>query len=196
RRAHPSPTPASPATRPAGRRKVRPVTDVSTAPVGSGSSPAGGPVLEVTDLTVSFPSEAGEVTAVRGVSYAVSSGEVLGIVGEAGSGKWVSSLPVVGLLPQNARISGAGRVRGPGLHGRISGCVRFRGRELLGLSDKSLAKVRGKGITMVFQDPLSALTPVYTVGDQVAEALRTHQELSRSQAGKRAVELLDLVGIP
>ncbi len=157
------------------------MTDVSTAPVGSGSSPAGSPVLEVTDLTVSFPSEAGEVTAVRGVSYAVSGGEVLGIVGESGSGKSVSSLAVMGLLPENARISGS---------------VRFRGRELLGLSDKSLAKVRGKGITMVFQDPLSALTPVYTVGDQVAEALRTHQELSRSQAGARAVELLDLVGIP
>jgi peptide/nickel transport system ATP-binding protein len=157
------------------------VTDVSTAPVGSGNTPAGGLVLEVTDLTVSFPSEAGEVTAVRGVSYTVSGGEVLGIVGESGSGKSVSSLAVMGLLPENARISGS---------------VRFRGRELLGLSDKSLAKVRGKGITMVFQDPLSALTPVYTVGDQVAEALRTHQELSRGQADKRAVELLELVGIP
>jgi peptide/nickel transport system ATP-binding protein len=157
------------------------VTDISTAPVGSGSSPAGSPVLEVTDLTVSFPSEAGEVTAVRGVSYAVSGGEVLGIVGESGSGKSVSSLAVMGLLPQHARISGS---------------VRFRGRELLGLSDKSLTRVRGKGLTMVFQDPLSALTPVYTVGDQVAEALRMHQDLSRGQAGRRAVELLELVGIP
>jgi peptide/nickel transport system ATP-binding protein len=156
------------------------VTDVSTAPVVS--TPTGtGPVLEVADLTVSFPSEAGEVTAVRGVSYTLAAGEVLGIVGESGSGKSVSSLAVIGLLPDSARISGS---------------VKFRGRELLGLSDRSLAKVRGKGIAMVFQDPLSALTPVYTVGAQVAEAIRIHQEVSRARADSRAVELLELVGIP
>jgi peptide/nickel transport system ATP-binding protein len=156
------------------------VTEVSTAPAGS-TTTGTGPVLEVADLTVSFPSEAGEVTAVRGVSYSVAGGEVLGIVGESGSGKSVSSLAVMGLLPPSARISGS---------------VRFRGRELLGLSDKALAKVRGKGIAMVFQDPLSALTPVYTVGDQVAEALRIHQDLSKPKAANRAIELLDLVGIP
>jgi peptide/nickel transport system ATP-binding protein len=156
------------------------VTDVSAAPVST--VPTGNdPVLEVTDLTVSFPSEAGEVTAVRGVSYQLGGGEVLGIVGESGSGKSVSSLAVMGLLPNSARISGS---------------VRFRGRELLGLSDKALAKVRGKGVAMVFQDPLSALTPVYTVGDQVAEAIRIHQGVPKGRASARAVELLDLVGIP
>ena len=156
------------------------MTDVSTAPVVS--TPTGtGPVLEVADLTVSFPSEAGEVTAVRGVSYTVAAGEVLGIVGESGSGKSVSSLAVMGLLPGSARITGS---------------VKFRGRELLGLSDKSLTKVRGKGLAMIFQDPLSALTPVYTVGDQVAEAIKIHQEVSKSRATARAIELLDLVGIP
>ncbi len=156
------------------------MTDVSAAPA-PGTPTGTGPVLEVTDLTVSFPSEAGVVTAVRGVSYAVSSGKVLGIVGESGSGKSVSSLAVMGLLPPSARISGS---------------VRFRGRELIGLSDKSLARMRGKGVAMVFQDPLSALTPVYTVGDQVAEAIRIHQQVSKAKAANRAVELLSLVGIP
>src|SRR5689334_6682052 len=112
------------------------VTDVSPAPVDTSPAVAGGAVLEVNDLTVSFPSEAGVVTAVRGVSYTVASGEVLGIVGESGSGKSVSSLAVMGLLPAGARITGS---------------VKFRGREMLGLSDKSLSKVRGKGIAMVFQ---------------------------------------------
>nr|WP_133848867.1 ABC transporter ATP-binding protein [Labedaea rhizosphaerae] len=141
-----------------------------------------GPVLRVSDLTVSFPSESGRVQAVRGLNYEVSAGEVLGIVGESGSGKSVSSLAVMGLLPQQARISGS---------------IKFRDRELLGLSDDQLSKIRGKRISMVFQDPLSALTPVYTVGDQIAEALRAHgHSMSKQQAHNRAVELLDLVGIP
>ncbi|MGH3753201.1 MAG: dipeptide ABC transporter ATP-binding protein [Pseudonocardiaceae bacterium] len=139
------------------------------------------PVLSVTDLAVSFPSEGGRVTAVRGLSYQVSAGEVLGIVGESGSGKSVSSLAVMGLLPPQARITGS---------------IRFQGRELLGCSDTELSQIRGRRIAMIFQDPLSALTPVYTVGDQVAEALLVHSTLSRSAARARAVELLDLVGIP
>ncbi|MCG8914882.1 ABC transporter ATP-binding protein [Actinokineospora sp. PR83] len=142
-----------------------------------------GPVLEVDDLRVSFPSEDGRVQAVRGLSYRVAPGEVLGIVGESGSGKSVSSLAVMGLLPDSARVTGS---------------IRFRGRELLGLSDGELSKIRGRRVSMVFQDPLSALTPVYTVGDQIAEALLTHGRgrVSRQQADRRAVELLDLVGIP
>ncbi|MGQ0842069.1 dipeptide ABC transporter ATP-binding protein [Actinokineospora sp.] len=142
-----------------------------------------GPVLEVADLRVSFPSENGRVNAVRGLSYRVAPGEVLGIVGESGSGKSVSSLAVMGLLPAQARISGS---------------IRFQGRELLGLSDTELSRIRGRKVSMVFQDPLSALTPVYTVGDQIAEALLTHGRgrVSRQQAANRAVELLDLVGIP
>ena len=140
-----------------------------------------GAVLEVHDLDVSFPSESGTVRAVRGVSYALAPGEVLGIVGESGSGKSVSSLAVMGLLPSSARISGS---------------VRFRGRELLGLGDREFSRLRGEGMSMVFQDPLSALTPVYTVGDQIAEAVRIHRNVGKDEAKKRAVELLDLVGIP
>ncbi|MGH8906884.1 MAG: dipeptide ABC transporter ATP-binding protein [Egibacteraceae bacterium] len=139
------------------------------------------PLLRVSGLTVSFPSEAGEVTAVRGMSYQLEPGEVLGIVGESGSGKSVSSLAVMGLLPGQARVSGS---------------VRFKGQELLGLGDEQLCEIRGRGISMIFQDPLSALTPVYTVGDQVAEAVRIHQGVSKEMAARRAVELLDLVGIP
>jgi peptide/nickel transport system ATP-binding protein len=138
-------------------------------------------LLEVTDLTVRFPSEAGPVAAVRGLSYQVRPGEVLGIVGESGSGKSVSSLAVMGLLPAQAKITGS---------------VRFQGAELLGRSDREMSRLRGSGISMVFQDPLSALTPVYTVGDQIAEAVRIHQDVTKKEAAARAVELLELVGIP
>lgn len=139
------------------------------------------PLLEVRDLRVSFPGEEGRIDAVRGVGYTVSDGEVLAIVGESGSGKSVSSLAVMGLLPDQARVSGS---------------IRLRGRELLGLGDRELSKLRGRTVSMVFQDPLSALTPVYRVGDQIAEALLAHGAMGKSEAAKRAVELLDLVGIP
>ncbi|TMR21852.1 ABC transporter ATP-binding protein [Nonomuraea turkmeniaca] len=135
-------------------------------------------ILEVTDLTVTFP---GGIQAVRGVSYEVERGEVLGIVGESGSGKSVTSLAIMGLLPRNAVVSGS---------------VKLHGRELLGMDEDELIKVRGKAISMIFQDPLSAFTPVYTIGDQVAEAVRVHQKMAKDKAAKRAVELLDLVGIP
>ncbi|NMH93392.1 ABC transporter ATP-binding protein [Pseudonocardia bannensis] len=148
---------------------------------GSGGDP-GGPVLEVRDLEVSFPSEAGRVAAVRGLSFDVGAGEVLGIVGESGSGKSVSALATMGLLPPQARIGGS---------------IRFHGTELLGKSDVALSRIRGRRIAMVFQDPLSALTPIFTVGDQVAEALRVHDpKLAKKAAAERAVDLLDLVGIP
>ncbi|MER6896722.1 ABC transporter ATP-binding protein, partial [Amycolatopsis sp. NPDC000740] len=142
-----------------------------------------GTVLEVSDLEVSFPSESGRVHAVRGLNYQVAAGEVLGIVGESGSGKSVSSLAVMGLLPPQARVSGS---------------IRFQDSELIGKSDTDLSKIRGKKISMVFQDPLSALTPVYTVGAQIAEALLVHGKgtVTKQQANNRAVELLDLVGIP
>ncbi|MFI6504325.1 dipeptide ABC transporter ATP-binding protein [Nonomuraea typhae] len=135
------------------------------------------PVLEVRDLSVSF----GDVPAVRGVSYTVRPGEVLGIVGESGSGKSVTSAAIMGLLPPSARVTGS---------------VRLKGRELIGAPEKTLTALRGKTISMVFQDPLSALTPVFRVGDQIAEAVRVHQKLTKEQAMVRAVELLDLVGIP
>ncbi|MER7213011.1 ABC transporter ATP-binding protein [Streptosporangium sp. NPDC000239] len=156
-----------------GGRHRRRALPVPAAPTG--------PVLEVTDLDVTFGTGAGAVHAVRGVGYSVNPGEVLGIVGESGSGKSVASLAVMGLLPPQARVTGS---------------VRLLGREILGATEKTLTAFRGKAISMVFQDPLSALTPVYRVGDQVAEAVRIHQRVSRQQAARRAVELLDLVGIP
>ena len=139
------------------------------------------PLLEVTGLSVSFPSEAGRVAAVRSVTYQVHPGEVLGIVGESGSGKTVSSLAVMNLLPPRAAVTGS---------------VRFRGQELVGRSDADLSAIRGRRIAMVFQDPLSALTPVYTVGDQIAEAILVHERATPVAARARAVELLELVGIP
>ncbi|WP_433241683.1 dipeptide ABC transporter ATP-binding protein [Streptosporangium sp. CA-135522] len=150
-------------------------------PGRSGQDDTADPVLEVTGLNVTFGSGRDEVRAVRGVSYEVRPGEVLGIVGESGSGKSVTSLAVMGLLPPHARATGS---------------VRLRGREILGASEKTLTAFRGKTISMIFQDPLSALTPVYRVGDQIAEAVRIHQKVTREQAAGRAVELLDLVGIP
>ena len=150
------------------------------ARAGASPSPPAA-VLEVSDLCVSFPLETGALSAVRGLGYTVAPGEVLGIVGESGCGKTVSALAVMGLLPAGARVAGS---------------VRFQGREILGLGDRELSAVRGRGISMVFQDPLAALTPVYTVGDQVAEAIRAHRQVGRSEAAGRAVELLDLVGIP
>ncbi len=142
---------------------------------------AAAPLLEVDKLAVTFSTEAGSVAAVREITYDVRPGEVLGIVGESGSGKSVSSLAVLGLLPGNARVTGS---------------VRFRGRELTGLNDAELSEIRGRRISMIFQDPLSALTPVYTVGDQIAEAILVHDTVSRSAARARAVELLALAGIP
>jgi peptide/nickel transport system ATP-binding protein len=144
-------------------------------------APAGTPLLSVRDLHVTFGSEGGDVRAVRGVSYDLHPGEVLGIVGESGSGKSVSAMAILGLLPDTAKVSGS---------------VKLEGRELLGLNDKQMSKIRGKDIAMVFQDPLSALTPVFTVGDQIVEALTVHRKLSREAARKRALELLDVVGIP
>jgi peptide/nickel transport system ATP-binding protein len=150
-------------------------------PIGRLTPPTPGAALEVRNLHVSFPSESGTVRAVRGMSYALAPGEVLGIVGESGSGKSVSSLAVMGLLPSTARITGS---------------ILFRERELLGLPDREFSELRGEGISMVFQDPLSALTPVYTVGDQIAEAVRIHRDVGKTEAAKRALELLELVGIP
>jgi oligopeptide/dipeptide ABC transporter ATP-binding protein len=130
---------------------------------------------------VTFPTADGDVHAVRGVDYTLRRGEVLGIVGESGSGKSVSSLAVMGLLPKTARIKGS---------------ITFQGEELLGLSERRLMKVRGKKIAMIFQDPMTSLNPVYKVGFQVAEAVLAHNDISKDQARRRALELLELVGIP
>jgi oligopeptide/dipeptide ABC transporter ATP-binding protein len=151
---------------------------------GAGGSRPADPtaVLDVEDLTVDFPTDDGLVHAVRGVSYRLRAGEVLGIVGESGSGKSVTSLAVLGLLPKSARIAGS---------------VRFRGVELLGLRDKEMSRVRGKGISMIFQDPMTSLNPVYRIGHQLAEAVQIHNpSVNDRAASARAVELLELVGIP
>jgi oligopeptide/dipeptide ABC transporter ATP-binding protein len=153
--------------------------------IGAEDATVGNPdsdvVLEVQDLTVGFPTEDGLVKAVRGVSYEVRRGEALGIVGESGSGKSVTSLAVMGLLPRTAKITGSARVLG---------------QEVLKLNDDQLSKIRGKRISMIFQDPLTSLNPVYTVGHQIAEAVLVHNDLPGSRAQQRAVELLDIVGIP
>jgi oligopeptide/dipeptide ABC transporter ATP-binding protein len=137
-------------------------------------------LLEVEDLTVSFPTSDGLVQAVRGVSFGVERGKTLGIVGESGSGKSVATQTVVGLT------------RGA----RISGQALFEGRDLLTASRAELQSVRGKKIGMVFQDPLSSLHPYYRVGWQIVEAVRAHDKVPKAQAHQRAVELLGLVGIP
>lgn len=141
----------------------------------------GVPVVEVSDLSVNFPSEDGLVHAVRGVNFTVARGEVLGIVGESGSGKSVTSMSIMGLLDTSAKLDGS---------------VKVHGTEVLGRSDDYMSKVRGKTISMVFQDPLSALTPVYSIGDQIVEALQVHQKMDKESARKRSIELLEIVGIP
>lgn len=138
-------------------------------------------LLEVTDLAVSFPTDGEDLTAVRGLTYQVRPREVVAMVGESGSGKSAAAMAVIGLLPEYAEVSGS---------------VRLDGQELLGLSDGEMSKIRGRRIGTVFQDPMSALTPVYTVGDQIAEAITVHhRDIGKQAARKRAVELLELVGI-
>jgi peptide/nickel transport system ATP-binding protein len=138
-------------------------------------------LLEVTDLTVTFPTDAELVTAVRGMNFHVNPGEVVALVGESGAGKSASAMAIVGLLPEYAEVSGS---------------IRLRGDELIGLSDQKMSAIRGKAIGTVFQDPMSALTPVYTIGDQIAEAIEIHQRDSTRRAARtRAMELLELVGI-
>jgi oligopeptide/dipeptide ABC transporter ATP-binding protein len=138
-------------------------------------------LLDVDNLTVEFPTDDGLVKAVRGVSYQLRRGDSLGIVGESGSGKSVTSLAVLGLLPRTARISGS---------------VRFKGEQLLGRTENEYTEIRGKKIAMIFQDPLTSLNPVYPVGYQIAEAVLAHNDVSKSAAMDRAIELLQTVGIP
>jgi len=145
------------------------------------TSSSGANLIEIRDLSVTFPSEAGTVQAVRNVSLDIRAGEVLGIVGESGSGKTVMSLSMIGLLAESAKITGT---------------INYNGVNLLELNDNEMSKYRGKEIAMVFQDPLSALNPVHTIGRQIAEALQIHSEFSKEAALARAVELLEIVGIP
>jgi len=140
-------------------------------------------LLELRNLRVSFKTEDGVVGAVNGLSYAVDRGATLGIVGESGSGKSVNALSVMRLIP-----TPPGRIE--------SGSIRLRGEELLTKSEAQMRKIRGKEIAMIFQDPMTSLNPVLTIGRQIREALETHFDMDRGDAEKRAIELLDQVGIP
>jgi len=140
------------------------------------------PLLEVEDLRVSFNTREGLVQAVDGLSISVGRKEVVGIVGESGSGKSVAMYSLLGLV-RDANVS-------------ISGHVRYEGREILGLPDDEMRSIRGRDVAMIFQDPMTALTPVYTVGWQIVEQIRAHEDVTKAQAHARAVELLGEVGIP
>jgi oligopeptide transport system ATP-binding protein len=140
------------------------------------------PILSVEDLRVEFWTERGTVYAVNGISFDIAPGETLGIVGESGCGKSVTSLAILGILAR------AGRV--------VGGRAMFQGRDLLKMRDDELRSIRGKEIAMIFQDPMTSMNPVLTVGRQIREALETHFKLDKDAANKRAAELLDQVGIP
>jgi oligopeptide/dipeptide ABC transporter ATP-binding protein len=141
----------------------------------------GDTLLEVQDLTVDFRTDDGTVQAVRGVDFTVEAGKVLAIVGESGSGKSVTAMSILGLLPPSATIGGA---------------VRWKGEDLLQAKPARLRQVRGAEIAMIFQDPLTALNPVYRVGKQITEMIQAHERISKKDAHERAIEMLDLVGIP
>jgi len=137
-----------------------------------------GALLEVRDLTVRFPS----FDAVAGLGFAVRDGETVALVGESGSGKSLTALAIMGLVPRPGRI--------------VTGSIRFAGRDLVGLAEPELRRLRGRDVAMIFQEPMTSLNPVLTIGFQVAETLRLHENLSARQARRRAVELLDLVRLP
>jgi peptide/nickel transport system ATP-binding protein len=139
-------------------------------------------MLAVRDLRVSFRTEQGPMQAIDGVSFDVAEGEILGVVGESGSGKTVSLLAVMGLINDPNAV--------------IEGSIKYRGRELVGLPSAEMRKLRGREIAMIFQDPMTALTPVYTIGWQIAEQILAHEKISRAAARKRAIDLLAEVNIP
>ena len=140
------------------------------------------PLLSVEDLRVEFWTQRGTVYAVNGISFDIAPGETLGIVGESGCGKSVTSLALMGILPRAGKIT--------------SGTAMFGDRDLFRLSDRELRRIRGRDIAMIFQDPMTSLNPVLTIGRQIREALETHFDLSKAEANKRVADLLDQVGIP
>jgi peptide/nickel transport system ATP-binding protein len=140
------------------------------------------PLLEVKDLQVHFPTEDGIVKAVDGISFSIARGETLGIVGESGSGKSVSFLTVMGLInKKNATVEGS---------------IVFQGQDLINMPKEELQAIRGNKIGMIFQDPMTSLHPFYRVGDQISEAILAHEDISKKEAGARAVDMLNRVGIP
>jgi len=140
-------------------------------------------LLEVTDLRTHFVTDAGEFPAVDGVSFTLDAGRTLAIVGESGCGKSVTSLSIMGLVP-----SPPGRIAG--------GSIRFEGRELIGLEPAAMRDLRGNGIAMIFQEPMSSLNPAFTIGEQIVEGLRRHRRIGRAEATRRALEMLERVRIP
>ena len=146
-------------------------------------APMTDPLLEVDDLHTYFYSENGVARSVDGVSFTVGRGETVGLVGESGSGKSVTALSLLRLIRAPGRIEQGSR-------------VRFEGEDLLALSEEEMRRMRGNRIAMIFQEPMTALNPVFSVGDQIAEVARVHAGASRKTAWARAVEMLELVGIP
>src|SRR3954454_11512833 len=138
------------------------------------------PLLSVSDLRVEFPTSGGFLPAVDGLTFELSAGETLGVVGESGAGKSATASALLGLHPRDAKVSGS---------------IQFRGHELIGLPDKELRPFRGDRIAMIFQDATSSLNPVLRIGDQIAEAISAHYDLSKSELKARVVGLLELVGI-
>jgi peptide/nickel transport system ATP-binding protein len=138
-------------------------------------------LLEVDNLSVLLHTQRGPAYAVRNVSFSLERGDTLGIVGESGCGKSITVMAIMGLLPESAKVTGS---------------IRFEGEELTTRTDKQMGAIRGDRIGMIFQEPMTALNPVHTVGRQVAEPLRLHRGMSASEARKKAIELLDRVGIP
>ena len=147
-----------------------------------GASPGAAPLLEVRDLRTSFFTDQGEVKAVDGVNFVVHQGETLGIVGESGCGKSITSLSIMRLLSAPGRI--------------VGGDILLRGESLLPKSEHEMRALRGQQISMIFQEPMTSLNPVFTVGEQIAEAIRIHDGLDRRAAMAKAIDMLDLVGIP
>ncbi|HJL16195.1 MAG TPA: ABC transporter ATP-binding protein [Sandaracinaceae bacterium LLY-WYZ-13_1] len=141
------------------------------------------PLLRVEDLVTAFHTDEGVLRAVDGVSFELADGQTLGIVGESGCGKSVTSLSVMGLVPQPPGVIERGR-------------IVFEGTDLLALSEREMRRLRGNRISMIFQEPMTSLNPVHRVGRQISEAVRLHRGVSRTEARERAIEMLDLVGIP
>ena len=140
-------------------------------------------LLEIRNLTVSFPSKGGDLEVVGDVSLRIGEGKIVGVVGESGCGKTLTALSVMGLLPAPpAKVN--------------SGEVLYRGTNLLSLTERELRSYRGNRISMIFQEPMSSLNPVYTIGDQIGEVIRVHENVSRKEEKKRVLNLLDIVGIP
>src|SRR3954453_4530474 len=139
-------------------------------------------LLEVKDLKVQFATEDGIVRAVDGVDFTLDRGQVLGIVGESGSGKSVTAMTLLGLTRDKNTL--------------FEGVVRYKGQSLLDLSESKLQQIRGNELAMIFQDPMTLMNPVYRGGDQIVEAITTHEDTSKRDAKRRAVELLKQVGIP